>query len=42
MIQHLNFTAKPYYSKLIACIDQICKDNHVDQTHGLAHAKKIG
>ena len=41
-MNRLNFGAKPYFSQLIASIKAICEDNHVDDTHGLAHAQKIG
>lgn len=36
------FTAKPFYQALISNIQQICKDNNVDDSHGLSHSIKIG
>ena len=41
-MNRINFAAKPYYRSLINGIDQICKENNVDSTHGLTHAMKIG
>jgi len=35
------FASQPIYKSIIATIDQICRTNDVDATHGLAHALKI-
>ena len=35
-------SAKPFYEALLFNIQRICKENNVDDTHGLAHAVKIG
>jgi HD superfamily phosphodiesterase len=42
IMQELTFAAKSYYPTLVDNIGRICKENHVDDTHGLAHALKIG
>ena len=42
LMNRLSLTAKPYYQQIIACIKDICQQNKVDDTHGLAHALKIG
>jgi len=36
-----SFTSISLYQPIINTIDQICRDNGVDSTHGLAHALKI-
>lgn len=37
-----SLSAKPFYESLLFNIQKICKENSVDDTHGLAHAVKIG
>jgi hypothetical protein len=36
-----NFLSRSSIQGIISLIEAICKDNNVDDTHGLAHALKI-
>jgi len=37
-----SLSVKPFYESLLFNIQKICRENNVDDTHGLAHAVKIG
>ncbi len=40
-MKQMKFINIPIFKSMVESVDIICKENHVDDTHGLAHSLKI-